>query len=111
MMPPTSLISVGRAVLSPLMAITRKPEEPAEEGSLPLIFSNGDLTVLKEAVERLGFKDEESLLRYVLAVIAMSATRTLTVIDKDGKSVPLNPSESVLKPRPAQPVPSPQPAA
>jgi hypothetical protein len=85
------------------MAIIRKPiEEP--EGGLPLVFNNGDLEALKSAVDRLGFKDEESLLRYVLAVMSQSATRTLTVIDKNGKSIALNPADSILKP-------SPQPAA
>lgn len=77
------------------MAITRtNPETP--EGALPLLISNGDLVALKEAVAKLGFKNEESLLRYALAVLSKSATRTLTVIDQDGKSIALNPSESLL---------------
>jgi|GEM_PF-2090605 len=77
------------------MAIARTtPSNPTE---LPLIFNNGDLVVLRSAVDRLKFKDEESLLRYVLAVISKSATRTLTVIDQDGKSMALNPSDSLLK--------------
>lgn len=77
------------------MAIIRKVSE-APETELPLIFNNGDFAALKSAVDRLGFKDEESLLRYVLAVISKSATRTLTVIDQDGKSMALNPSEALL---------------
>lgn len=78
------------------MAIIRFTSEPPVEGELPLLFNNGDLLALKTAVEKLGFKDEESLLRYALAVISKSATRTLTVIDQDGKSIALNPSESLL---------------
>jgi hypothetical protein len=77
------------------MAINRIPNAGVD---LPLTFTNGDLEALRDAVKRLGFKDEESLLRYVLAVLSQSATRTLTVIDKDGKSLALNPTESVLKP-------------
>ena len=77
------------------MAIIRKEAETTAE-SLPLVVNNGDLVALKSAVQRLGFKDEESLLRYVLAVMSRSATRTVTVIDQDGKSVPLNPSEALL---------------
>ena len=80
------------------MAIVRKLPEGGEGESLPLIFTNGDLSALRAAVERLGFKDEENLLRYALAVISKSATRTLTVIDQDGKSVALNPSEALLVP-------------
>ena len=79
------------------MAIIRSNSE-VDEGTLPLTFNNGDLVALSETVERLGFKDEESLLRYVLAVISQSATRTLTIINKDGKSVALNPSETLLVP-------------
>ena len=78
------------------MAIVRTDSTP-KEGELPLVFNNGDLAALRKAVDRLGFRDEESLLRYALAVISKSATRTLTVIDHDGKSVPLNPSDALLR--------------
>lgn len=80
------------------MAIVRKLPADSEGESLPLIFTNGDLSALRAAVGRLGFKDEENLLRYALAVISKSATRTLTVIDQDGKSIALNPSEALLVP-------------
>ena len=83
------------------MAIKRA-DSPAPEGELPLIINNGDYTALTSAVEKLGFKDAESLLRYALAVFSRSATRTLTVIDQDGKSVALNPSDSLLKPAPVK---------
>jgi hypothetical protein len=76
------------------MAISRTIPGTDDE-VLSLFFNNGDLTALKSAVSRLGFKDEESLLRYILAVMSKSATRTLTVIDQDGKSVAFNPSEAV----------------
>jgi hypothetical protein len=78
------------------MAIVRK-ESQTPTTELPLVFNNGDFATLKSAVERLGFKDEESLLRFALAVISKSATRTLTVIDQDGKSIALNPSAALLK--------------
>ena len=78
------------------MAITRTPTTHNEEDSLALVFNNGDLAALRDAVERLGFKDEESFLRYLLAVASKSATRTLTVIDTDGKSQQLNPAEALL---------------
>lgn len=81
------------------MAITRNTATLSEsaDSELQLIFNNGDLAALTDSTERLGFKNEESLLRYALAVISKSATRTLTIIDKDGKSTALNPSESLLK--------------
>jgi hypothetical protein len=82
------------------MAITRSDE--SKENALQFILSNGDLVALQSAVKRLGFKDEASLLRYVVAVLSQSATRTLTVIDTNGKTIPLNPSDSLL----AQKVPT-----
>lgn len=106
-MTPSLLISPFVAVLSRLMAIIRKQVEP--EGGLPLVFNNGDLEALQKAVERLGFKDEVSLLRYALAVISQSATRTLTVIDQDGKSVALNPSGALLAAVNQSPVAAPPP--
>ena len=72
------------------------PPEGSDPDLLQLDINNGDLKALKNAVSSLGFKDEVSLLRYVLAVLSQSATRTLTVIDKDGKSIALNPSPTLL---------------
>ena len=77
------------------MAITRTNPEPPE-GELPLLINNGDLIALKSAVDRLGFKDEESLLRYMLAVLSKSGSRSITVIDLDGKSVAFTPNETLL---------------
>lgn len=77
------------------MAITRNISSNNEE--LNLVINNGDLKVLKDAVTRLGFKDEESMLRYLLAVMLKSATRSLTITDQSGTKTPLNPSESLLK--------------
>ena len=99
------LLSEIPAIPSRRMAIIRK--EPVEtEPGLPLLINNGDLDALKSAVDRLGFKDEQSLLRFVLAVMSRSSTRTVTVIDLDGKSVALNPSEALL----AQPSTAKEPA-
>lgn len=78
------------------MAITRK-ESPEPEQELLLSINNGDYNALKEAAKRLGFRNEESLLRFALAVLSTSATRTLTVTDKDGKTVALNPTPSLLE--------------
>ena len=76
------------------MAITRKTSENPDE--LSLIINNGDLAALKEVVSRLGFKDEESLLRYALAVLSKSATRRLEVIDLGGKCRQFNPTPVLL---------------
>ncbi len=80
------------------MAINRVSAQysPSAE-ELALIISNGDFSTLKETAERLGFKDEESMIRYALAVLSKSATRSLTITDQSGTKVSLNPSEGLLK--------------
>lgn len=68
-----------------------KPEE------LVLVIDNGDLKSLKDAVEKLEFKDEESLVRFALAVLAQSATRIISITLPNGSRVNLNPSVELLK--------------
>jgi hypothetical protein len=54
-------------------------------------------------MKRFGFKDEESVLRFALAVLSKSATRSLSIIDQDGVRVNLNPSTELLRqPEPAK---------
>jgi len=79
------------------MAIIRSANQPNPEQQLNLDINNGDLVALKDAAQKLGFKDEESLLRFALAVLTQSATRAVTIVGKDGKSVSLTPSASLLK--------------
>jgi len=77
------------------MAINRNISTNNEE--LNLVINNGDLKALKDAVSKLGFLNEESMLRYLLAVMSKSATRSLTITDQSGIKTSLNPSESLLK--------------
>lgn len=79
------------------MAINRNISSNNENEELNLVINNGDLKALKDAVSRLGFLNEESMLRYLLAVMSKSATRSLTITDQSGTKTPLNPSESLLK--------------
>jgi hypothetical protein len=86
------------------MAITRiSPPEGADQESLQLLLNNGDLKALRDAVDRLQFKDEESLLRYVFAVLTKTAARTLTVVNMEGKQQSFSPAEAMLKPASEQP--------
>lgn len=78
------------------MAINRKTTTTNDE--LNLIINNGDLKVLKETTNRLGFLNEESMLRYLLAVMSKSAIQSLIITDQTGTKIPLNPSESLLMP-------------
>lgn len=64
---------------------------------LALIINNGDLASLRETMNRLGFKDEASMIRFALAVLAQSAIRSVKITDTDGKELTLNPSASLLR--------------
>ena len=79
------------------MAISRTPL-PAVNAQEPLLLyiNNGDQKSLKEVVDRLKFKDEESLLRFLIAVISQSATTSLTITDKNAKVTALSPNPSLI---------------
>ena len=68
---------------------------PATE--LSLTINNGDFEALRDTVARLGFRDEESMLRFMLAVLSKSATRSVIITDQNGTKLPLTPTESLLK--------------
>lgn len=69
----------------------------SNEEHLDLIINNGDFQTLKESTQKLGFKDEESLMRFMLAVLSKSATRSITIINQDGSQSTLSPSNDLLK--------------
>ncbi len=80
------------------MAIKRIAGTETKDDALNLAINNGDLDALQTAMNKFGFRDEESVLRYVLAVLSKSATRSLSIIDQDGARVSLNPSTELLRP-------------
>lgn len=90
------------------MAIIRQQSASAEteEPTLLLRVNNGDLEALRELTDRLGFKDEESVFRFALAVLSQSATRNLSITKIDGQRATLQPSPSLLKPE-GTPTPTP----
>lgn len=77
------------------MAIARLGTTNTEH--LDLSINNGDFEAIKNTVSRLGFKDEESMLRFMLAVLSKSATRSLTITDQNGIKIPVTPSEGLLR--------------
>ena len=80
------------------MAITRRAPSAPSDNELDLAVNNGDLDALRDAMNRFGFRDEESVLRFALALLARSATRSFTIVEKDGNTVSLTPSANLLKP-------------
>lgn len=79
------------------MAITRTPTNPDETDVLRLAINNGDLKALGEIVEKWGFRDEESALRFALAILSVTQKGTLIQEKPDGASIALKPTESLLK--------------
>ena len=85
------------AIRREAVAYTPKADE------LALIINNGDRVAMKGTADRLGFKDEESLIRFALAVLAQSATRSVTIVNQSNERVSLNPSADLLTQTPATP--------
>lgn len=81
------------------MAIIRTPSTPTvtPPTELSLTINNGDFQALQETASRLGFLNEESMLRFMLAVLSKSATRSITITDQNGIKTPLTPGESLLR--------------
>ncbi len=71
-------------------------EQKSEDGIL-FDVNNGDLAAIQEIVKKLNFKDEESMFRFMIAVLSKSATRSLTITDQDGTQTVLSPSVGLLK--------------
>jgi len=76
----------------------KKISTVAEKSADGVLFdvNNGDLTAVTDIVKRLNFKDEESLFRFMLAVLSKSATRSIIITDQNGSKIPLTPSEGLL---------------
>lgn len=80
------------------MAIVNKtPEAPSEKERILLEINNGDLEALGTIREKWAFKDEESVLRFALAVLIQAEDNAVSVKTKDGKSTSLRPSDNLLE--------------
>ena len=77
------------------MAIIRSTSA-APTTELSLIINNGDFDALRTTTLRLGFRNEESMLRFMLAVLSKSATRSVAVTDANGQKINLTPSVDLL---------------
>lgn len=66
---------------------------------LKIDIDNGDLKALQTAMNKWRFKNEESMLKYVIAVL-LSSNKRLYVDDADDKSkkTALEPVDGLLKP-------------
>lgn len=78
------------------MAI-RKLLDPHRAQLSTFEFDNGDYRVLDAIREKWKFKDDESLLRFALAVLLTAEEGFVTVKDEAGKEVFLTPTSDLLQ--------------
>ncbi len=75
-------------------------QEQGGEESLTIAFSNGDLKTLKAIKEKWSFKDEESLLKFALAILTKGDSKNL-YLSVNGEKVNITPAEALLN-KPSQ---------
>jgi hypothetical protein len=79
------------------MAILRSGEPTDNE--LDLVVNNGDLRALRAIREAWGFKDEESVLRFALAVLSKTNQHVLYYQNEQGEKVGVQPADAVRQPK------------
>ncbi len=75
------------------MAITIKEES---ENNLILNIDNGDLVKLKEVLNKLSFKDYQSLIRFSISLLLLNEEDYIT-IKLDGEKKDMIPSKDLIK--------------
>lgn len=60
-------------------------------------FKGKFLEQIRRKTKELGFSDEEGFITYAVATLCQSATRRVSVIDVDGKTIDLLPNQNLIK--------------
>ena len=55
-----------------------------KDGKMTLEFDNGDLKGFSEIMEKWNFKDEQSLIRFVMGAMLTTTDKTLTITTDSG---------------------------
>jgi hypothetical protein len=79
------------------MAIKKLPSEINSTTSIALNFDNGDYEILHKIKQQWNFKDEESLLRFALAILYKAGEHSVSVKDDGGNEITLKPTENMLQ--------------
>lgn len=77
-----------------MSVLTKTIEE--EPRKISLEIDNGDLEAITDVMEKYNFKDEESMIRFILFVLLKSENNTV-YIDEGEKKVSLTPAAHLLK--------------
>ena len=67
-----------------------------DQGVLTLTVNNGELDVLKKCVDKWGFKDYPSFLRFAISIIGDADDKTVWIKSK-GVAQPVFPARNYLK--------------
>ena len=71
-------------------------QAPIEDDGLAFIVDNGDRAAMATIMDKWKFKDEESLLRFALAVL-VQADEGIVSVKKSGVETTLRPAENLLR--------------
>jgi hypothetical protein len=75
----------------------KKTTSSDQSGAIIMAFDNGDLAALELIKKKWKFKDEESLLRFALAVLVKAdGSSSISVKNESGGEVDLKPSTDLL---------------
>ncbi len=72
-------------------------KDRSDADAVQVTINNGDLQALRQIYERWGFKDEESVLRYALAVMTKAENQILYYVNGEGEKIGLQPSDAVKR--------------
>ena len=72
------------------------PTTATPEDTITLKFDNGDFAALETIKKKWKFKDEESLLKFALAVLVKAEQNTVSIKNESGQDTSLKPSENLL---------------
>lgn len=78
------------------MSIKKIPLSGGEVDKAQFVFDNGDLSAVEQIMAEWKFKDEESLLRFALAVLVKAKNNSITIKNDAGADQTLKPASDLL---------------
>ncbi|MEA3249591.1 MAG: hypothetical protein U9Q03_04535 [Patescibacteria group bacterium] len=71
------------------------PDNAPEDQMRSFAFDNGDLTALRDAMEKYRFRDEEAMFRFALVAL-LRAEDNIIYVDEGDKTVELTPAPDLI---------------
>jgi len=76
--------------------VLSQDDQPGKDTELHLILDNGDYEVFQIIKDKWGFKDEESLVRFALAVLIKAETNSVEIENGQGGKTTLRPTAEII---------------